>query len=89
MLNKLLTEKMIKKEKVGTRFTWSLIQKEDTIIIADVSIDENKVIEENLISEQRENKLLHLSNTNHRESYIDLLKLVYKNFIDDILFLRK
>ena len=82
---------MIKKEKVGNRFQWSLEIDADDIVISEVSVDE-KEKEEYLrkqISEQHENKEFQLSEINHRDSYIDLLKLVNKNFIDDILFMRK
>ena len=84
-LNKLLNQKMVKKDKIGNQIQWSLIEIDDEVI-GNNSTAAVEVIEENF-----QNQISKHGNqeVKHEDSYIDLLKLVNSNFIEDILFLRR
>lgn len=78
LLNKLLNQKMIKKDKIGSQNQWSLVHDEVAVEVIEESFQEQ-------IS-KHENQEAKLSEIN---SYVNLLKLVNSNFIQDILFLRR
>lgn len=90
-LNKLLTQKMIKKDKIGNQFQWSLIKADDEVKGGDVSVI--NIFEESFQEQEKfyehENQDAKLPEINPGDSYTNLLKLVNSNFIGDILFLRK